>query len=244
MDLGLVIVPIWWAPVQARYRRLTVGQRAVLELVVAKMWRSNDGGGTLASEVEVTAPWLVARSGWSLNHVQRCLTALTGPPGDVVELNPVIRGHGILREVSRRRGGDGGGASRRLALLPWERWWWRPGTLDGARAAVALVASEDGTPPLAEEMARILIRHVRWGGLATGKEPPEDPAHWLFMRWTHRMGQLVARGWGEAELRAILGYVENTADPHWRDRLRGPHAASRLLNDFEGLLLRTRRACG
>lgn len=228
--------PLWWGPAISHYRRLTWGQRAVLDAVVFDLWRWTRP--SFATTAEISIPDLSARTGVSVRHVGRSIRALAADPGELVEANPPILGHGILLAVDRADT-----RIRVVQLRPWRDWRWRsPETPARVQGAIqrALDAMQGPTP--GERLALILLDHLAWFGRLDGTEPAPLVGSAGLTAWAKVLDQLHARRWTAADLRAVLSYVETDAD--WWPKIRGAGAALELFHAWEGLLLRSRRRRG
>lgn len=237
-----VLQPLWWAPVLARYRRLSFATRATLDVVVARLW-SRYRDVSIPDDCVWVAPKIVAATtGWSLRHTQRAILALSTEAGGIACLSTVTRGHGIFDDLTDAPPPLGAGRSwrparRLLRLRPWRSWWWRPGQVEIVEAVVLQVEAEGEVLDRGQRFARILVRHLAWSSTAGSGEPADVPGDPHFERWARQLGKLHA---DEADLRLVLRYVRSGEDPFWSGHISGPTAAWRLLIAWEGLFLRAR----
>lgn len=224
-ELDHVRQPLWWAPVVGRYRRLTRGQRAVLDVVVAELWRWPGP----CDRVELSIPTLARRSGVSERHAGRSIRVLTGAPGQLLEINPPMLGLNVLRDVTSAARPSHG--ARVVALNDWHDWHWgqfpRPADDEVARSARALA------PSSAEAWAEMIRRAV------VVDEAPVPVRGPTFSHWAAPLEVLVARGYPIAALDLVLGEVAR--DDHLRELCRGVEAPRVIVEHWEGLFLRARR---
>ena len=240
---GFARQPAWWAPAIGHYRRLTGSQRAILDAVVTDLWRWFRPAPDAHAEISI--PSLAARTGVSVRHVGRSIRALAADPFVVVELNPALQGHGILRSVDRQDT-----QIRVVQLRPWPEWAWRKtrpyrgrgNPRELVKRTVAAAEQAGRTTSAGETLALVLLDHLAWTGRGDGTEPAPLRGSAGFVRWSTTLEQLAARRWTEADVRAVLAYTDTDTD--WRDKIRGADAHLELLHNWEGLLLRSRRTRG